>query len=117
MKQRRGNLVGGRAVDQHLRTLKLPEQEVVFEIVESGDVRAMLPGGAIVESRSIEALLLYALLCTQPKPVSYTVGYGRPPKETQFVPGKSGNPKGRPKDHQSALRLLRELITLLKPNT
>jgi hypothetical protein len=25
-----------------------------------------------------------------------TVGYGRPPKSTQFKPGKSGNPKGRP---------------------
>lgn len=24
------------------------------------------------------------------------VGYGRPPKSTQFKPGKSGNPKGRP---------------------
>lgn len=25
------------------------------------------------------------------------VGYGRPPRETQFKKGKSGNPKGRPK--------------------
>lgn len=25
------------------------------------------------------------------------VGYGQPPKATQFKPGKSGNPKGRPK--------------------
>ncbi len=28
---------------------------------------------------------------------SYDVGYGKPPKQTQFSPGKSGNPKGRPK--------------------
>jgi len=28
---------------------------------------------------------------------NYTVGYGRPPKATQFAPGKSGNPRGRPK--------------------
>jgi hypothetical protein len=27
----------------------------------------------------------------------YEVGYGRPPKKTQFKKGKSGNPKGRPK--------------------
>ena len=26
------------------------------------------------------------------------VGYGRPPKATRFQPGKSGNPKGRPKE-------------------
>lgn len=27
----------------------------------------------------------------------YSVGYGKPPKHGQFKPGKSGNPKGRPK--------------------
>ena len=27
----------------------------------------------------------------------YEVGYGRPPKHSQFKPGQSGNPKGRPK--------------------
>jgi len=26
----------------------------------------------------------------------YTVGYGKPPKKSQFQKGKSGNPKGRP---------------------
>ena len=28
----------------------------------------------------------------------YSVGYGRPPKSTQFRRGRSGNPKGRPKE-------------------
>jgi len=28
---------------------------------------------------------------------SYTVGYKKPPTATQFPPGQSGNPKGRPK--------------------
>jgi hypothetical protein len=28
---------------------------------------------------------------------SYEVGYGKPPKDTQFKKGSSGNPKGRPK--------------------
>lgn len=35
-----------------------------------------------------------------PSPISeksYEVGYARPPKHTQFQPGQSGNPKGRPK--------------------
>ena len=27
----------------------------------------------------------------------YEVGYARPPKETQFKPAQSGNPRGRPK--------------------
>ena len=27
----------------------------------------------------------------------YKVGYGKPPQHTQFKPGQSGNPKGRPK--------------------
>jgi hypothetical protein len=27
----------------------------------------------------------------------YEVGYGKPPKETRFAQGRSGNPKGRPK--------------------
>jgi hypothetical protein len=27
----------------------------------------------------------------------YEVGYGKPPKQNQFKPGQSGNPKGRPK--------------------
>jgi hypothetical protein len=27
----------------------------------------------------------------------YDIGYGKPPKDTQFKPGSSGNPAGRPK--------------------
>lgn len=30
-------------------------------------------------------------------PPEYEVGYGKPPKHTQFKPGHSGNPRGRPK--------------------
>lgn len=31
----------------------------------------------------------------------YEVGYGKPPKHTRFKPGRSGNPKGRPKASKS----------------
>jgi uncharacterized protein DUF5681 len=35
---------------------------------------------------------------TKPKKrKSPSVGYGRPPEHTQFKPGQSGNPKGRPR--------------------
>ena len=33
----------------------------------------------------------------------YRVGPGRPPKEFQFKPGQSGNPKGRPKGARNRL--------------
>lgn len=34
---------------------------------------------------------------TPSSPTDYEVGYGRPPVETRFAKGRSGNPKGRPK--------------------
>jgi hypothetical protein len=35
-------------------------------------------------------------------PGDYEVGYGRPPKASQFKPGQSGNPRGRPKQADAA---------------
>lgn len=41
----------------------------------------------------------------------YAVGKNRPPKHTQFKPGKSGNPNGRPKGARGLNSLARELLT------
>ncbi len=38
----------------------------------------------------------------------YETGYRKPPKETQFKPGQSGNPAGRPKKSRNFMKLLAE---------
>jgi hypothetical protein len=44
------------------------------------------------------------------KPSEPGVGYGRPPKATQFKKGKSGNPKGRPKGSRTVGAVLQEIL-------
>lgn len=39
---------------------------------------------------------------------SFEVGYGRPPRQSQFKPGKSGNPRGRPKEAKTLDDVLRK---------
>ena len=43
-------------------------------------------------------------------PSDYAVGYGRPPKETRFQPGKSGNPTGRRKGSRSVSAVLDDVF-------
>jgi hypothetical protein len=42
---------------------------------------------------------------------SYAVGYGKPPIQHQFKPGKSGNDVGRPKGQKSEEAILRQLLS------
>tara|TARA_R110002074_G_scaffold351152_1_gene522234 strand:- start:45 stop:470 length:426 start_codon:yes stop_codon:yes gene_type:complete len=35
------------------------------------------------------------------KSAQYKTGYGKPPQQSQFKQGQSGNPKGRPKGHKN----------------
>jgi hypothetical protein len=43
--------------------------------------------------------------------IAYEVGYGRPPKHSQFRKGQSGNPKGRPKGAKGFNTIVRETMT------
>lgn len=40
----------------------------------------------------------------------YAIGYGRPPKETKFQPGESGNPIGRPRGSRSVGAVLDDVF-------
>ena len=41
---------------------------------------------------------------------SYSIGYGKPPRQHRFQPGHSGNPKGRPKGTKNTATLVREIF-------
>lgn len=41
----------------------------------------------------------------------YDIGYGRPPEGKRFKPGKSGNPRGRPKGAKGLSTLATEIVS------
>lgn len=43
-------------------------------------------------------------------PAGYKVGKGRPPKDWQYKPGQSGNPRGRPKGSLNKSTILRNVL-------
>jgi hypothetical protein len=44
------------------------------------------------------------------RPGDYLVGYGRPPRETQFKPGNRANPRGRHKGSRNTATMAREAL-------
>lgn len=46
-----------------------------------------------------------------PAEQDYIVGYGRPPKETRFKPGQSGNPKGRKRKPKSVQAQMQSVLS------
>ncbi|MBO6920497.1 MAG: hypothetical protein JJ858_18885 [Rhizobiaceae bacterium] len=47
----------------------------------------------------------------QLKEQDYLVGYGRPPKETRFKQGQSGNPKGRKRKPKSVQAQMHSVLS------
>jgi hypothetical protein len=49
-------------------------------------------------------------MATNDEKPDYDVGYGKPPKDSQFQAGESGNPNGRPKGSHNIGTMVREAM-------
>lgn len=70
-----------------------------------GDVRKH--GGGALANRLAKSLKPNTEISAAKSPI----GYGRPPQQSQFKPGKSGNPKGRPKASRNLKTIIRNALT------
>jgi hypothetical protein len=83
-------------------TAKSPNDDALTPAEEAVELPAnddlALPGGDVVEDGQGAAN------------ADYDVGYGKPPKKSQFKKGQSGNPNGRPKGSKNAASLFNEIF-------
>jgi hypothetical protein len=73
-------------------------------------VRHMAPGQVSPAPDGDEQLAPNLSAPPQWSDSDYSVGYGRPPKHSQFKKGASGNKKGRPKGSKNAKTIARQLL-------
>lgn len=50
------------------------------------------------------------MITRKTKPAEYEVGYGKPPVNSRFEKGQSGNPNGRPKGTKNVNTMLRDAL-------
>ncbi len=79
------------------------------EIAESRKNGPEVPAQQPASNKKMEAQLMTTLDGNRPGR-DYPVGRGKPPKHTQFKPGESGNPNGRPKGHKNFATLTKEIL-------
>jgi hypothetical protein len=79
---------------------------------DMSDADAGYKGGALQAVRTVDDAVSEKTLAQEQE----SVGYGRPPKHSQFKKGRSGNPSGRPKRRPNLkleiLKVFTDLITL-----
>lgn len=74
-----------------------------------------MTGSAWVSGRNSPPALVELLKGGAAMSSEYSVGYGKPPRHTQFKPGCSGNPEGRPPGSKSAKTSLLEFMSTKMP--
>lgn len=67
------------------------------------------PARVRVRKPSAEAVVIAPT--PQPPKRDYEVGYGKPPKHTQFKPGNRANPRGRPKESKNFKTIVGEELS------